>query len=109
MVRVAILGTPCLGRGAGRGVVLVVGPRRFRATHAGKGRAMSDVHVVPHGDSWALELSGEKQETFDNQDQAIQRGRELAEQEDGELVIHGEGGQIREKDSRRHDPREIPW
>jgi Uncharacterized protein conserved in bacteria (DUF2188) len=69
---------------------------------------MSDVHVVPHGDSWALEASGDKQETFDPQDEAIQRGRELAEQEDGGLVIHGEGGQIREKYSHGHDPRDIP-
>jgi Uncharacterized protein conserved in bacteria (DUF2188) len=69
---------------------------------------MSDVHVVPHDDFWALEVSGDKQETFDTQNQAIQRGRELAEQEYGELVIHGEGRQIREKDSHRHDPRDIP-
>jgi hypothetical protein len=69
---------------------------------------MSDVHVVPHGDSWALEVSGDKQETFDTQDEAIQRGRELAEHEHGDLVIHGEGGQIREKDSHGHDPRNIP-
>jgi hypothetical protein len=32
----------------------------------------------------------------------------LAEQEQGELVIHAEGGQIREKDSHCNDPREIP-
>jgi len=69
---------------------------------------MSDVHVVPHGDSWALEVAGDKQETFDTQDEAISRGRELAEQEQGELVIHGEGGQVREKDSHGNDPRDIP-
>ena len=69
---------------------------------------MSDVHVVPHGDSSALEVSGDKQETFDTQDEAIRRGRELAEQEHGELVIHGEDGQIRQKDSYEHDPRGTP-
>jgi len=69
---------------------------------------MSDVHVVPHGDSWALEVAGNKQETFDTQDEAIQRGRELAEQEHGELVVHGGGGQVREKDSHGNDPRDIP-
>lgn len=50
---------------------------------------MSDVHVVPHGDGWALEVSGDKQEAFDWRDDAIRRGRGLAEQEEGELVIHG--------------------
>ena len=28
--------------------------------------------------------------------------------EGGELVIHGEGGEIREKDSHGNDPRDIP-
>lgn len=48
---------------------------------------MSDVHVVPHGGAWALEVAGDKQESFDPQDEAIPRGRELA---------HG------------HDPPDIP-
>jgi hypothetical protein len=69
---------------------------------------MSDVHVVPHGDSWALEVAGDKQETFDTQEAAISRGRKVAEQEQGELVVHGEGGQVREKDSHGNDPRNIP-
>jgi hypothetical protein len=69
---------------------------------------MSDGHVVPHGDSWALEVAGDKKETFDTQDDAMRRGREVAEQEQGELVVHGEGGQIRQKDSHGNDPRNIP-
>jgi len=69
---------------------------------------MRDVHVVPHGESWALEVSGDKRDTFDTQDDAIRRGRELAKQEHGELVIHGESGQVREKDSHGHDPRNVP-
>jgi hypothetical protein len=69
---------------------------------------MSDVHVVPHGDSWALEVAGDKQETFDTQEAAISRGRKVAEQEQGELVVHGEGGQVREEDSHGNDPRNIP-
>jgi len=69
---------------------------------------MSDVHVVPHGDAWALEVAGDKQVSFDTQDEAIRRGRELAEQEQGELVIHGQDGEIREKDSHGHDPPDIP-
>ena len=53
---------------------------------------MSDVHVVPSGDGWALEVDGQERDTFDTQDEAIQEGRQLAEEENGELVIHGEDG-----------------
>jgi hypothetical protein len=49
-----------------------------------------------------------ERDTFDTQDEAIQEGRQLAEEENGELVIHGEDGQIREKDSHGNDPRNIP-
>ncbi len=69
---------------------------------------MSDVHLVPHGEAWALKVGGDKRESFNSQDAAIRRGRELAEQKHGELVIHGEGGTIREKDSRGCDPRHVP-
>ena len=69
---------------------------------------MSDVHVVPSGSEWALEVDGTKYETFRTQNEAITRGRQLAEQEGGELVIHGQDGRIREKDSHGNDPRDIP-
>jgi hypothetical protein len=69
---------------------------------------MTDVHVVTTDGGWALEVDGQERGSFDTQDEAIQQGRQLAEEEQGELVIHGEGGQIRQKDSHGSDPREIP-
>jgi hypothetical protein len=69
---------------------------------------LSDVHVVPSGDDWALEVEGEQRDTFPTQNEAITRGRQLADREQGELVIHGEGGEVREKDSHGNDPRDIP-
>ena len=69
---------------------------------------MADVHVVPSGEAWALQVDGEKRDTFSTQNEAITRGRQLAEDEQGELVILGEDGEIREKDSHGNDPREIP-
>ena len=69
---------------------------------------MIEVHVVPQGDGWALEVAGDERESFDTQDEAIRRGRRLAALEHGELVIHGKFGRIREKDSHWHDPRHIP-
>ncbi|MBA3585851.1 MAG: DUF2188 domain-containing protein [Gemmatimonadetes bacterium] len=69
---------------------------------------MSDVHVVPSGDGWALEVDGEQRDTFNTQNEAITRGGQLAERERSELVVHGEDGQIREKTSHGDDPRDIP-
>jgi Uncharacterized protein conserved in bacteria (DUF2188) len=70
--------------------------------------AMSDVHVIPSGDGWAIEVDGDERESFDTQAEAIDRGRELAESEGNELVVHGEDGQIRDKTSHGSDPRDVP-
>jgi hypothetical protein len=67
-----------------------------------------DVHVVASGDAWTLQIDGEKRDSFSTQNEAITRGRQLADEEQGELVVHGEGGEIREKDSHGNDPRDIP-
>lgn len=69
---------------------------------------MSAVHVVPEGDRWAIEIDGTKHDRHDTQAAAIEAGRERARQEQGELVIHGADGEIREKDSHGNDPRDIP-
>jgi hypothetical protein len=55
-----------------------------------------------------IEVDGEIRFTYDTQEEAIEVDRRVAEQEHGELVIHGEDGQIREKDSHGNDPRDIP-
>jgi hypothetical protein len=68
---------------------------------------MTDVHVVPSNGSWAVEAGDEKRESFDTQAEAIEAARELAEQEQGELVVHGEDGEIRDKTSHGNDPRDI--
>jgi hypothetical protein len=69
---------------------------------------MADVHVVPAGDQWEVEIGGNTRSTYDTQDEAIKQGRHLAEDQNSELVIHGQDGSIREKDSHGNDPRDIP-
>ena len=69
---------------------------------------MTDVHVVPQASRWGLEVNGEIRSTCDTQDEAINESRGLAKQEQGELVIHGQEGQVREKDSHGNDPSEMP-
>ena len=63
-------------------------------------------HVVPHDYGWAVRGEGNKKVTsvFDRQSDAIDRGRIIAQNEHSELIIHGEDGKIRDKDSYGNDP-----
>lgn len=65
-----------------------------------------DVHVVPRGDSWATVRPGNGRASglFDTQQQAINQGRRIAQNDHAELLIHGQNGQIRSRDSYGHDP-----
>lgn len=63
-------------------------------------------HVVPHAGGWAVRGAGASRatETFDRKSDAIDRGREIAQNQRSELVIHGRDGQIQSKDSHGSDP-----
>ena len=64
------------------------------------------VHVVPRGNGWAVEKSGGQRasKVTETQREAISAGKKIAEREKSELVIHGENGRIREKNSYGNDP-----
>lgn len=63
-------------------------------------------HVVPHADGWAIRGAGASRatETFDRKSDAVERAREIAQNQHTELVIHGRDGQIQSKDSHGSDP-----
>ncbi|HLX35659.1 MAG TPA: DUF2188 domain-containing protein [Candidatus Limnocylindrales bacterium] len=63
-------------------------------------------HVVPAGDRWGVRGEGNERLTsvHDTQRQAIDAAREIARNQHSELLIHGEDGRIRERDSHGHDP-----
>jgi hypothetical protein len=63
-------------------------------------------HVVPHGDDWAVKGAGNSKATsvHSTQQEAIDRGRSIAQNQKSELLIHGENGRIREKNSYGIDP-----
>ncbi len=63
-------------------------------------------HVVPHAEGWAVRGEGNERVTsvHDTQREAIERGREIAQNQKSELLIHGENGQIRARDSYGRDP-----
>jgi Uncharacterized protein conserved in bacteria (DUF2188) len=53
-------------------------------------------------------MHGNTRSTHETQDEAIKHGRHLADEQRSELVVHGEGGETRQKDSHGNDPRDIP-
>jgi len=63
-------------------------------------------HVVPHGDDWAVKGAGNSKATsvYPTQAEAIDRARGIAQNQKSELLIHGENGRIREKNSYGNDP-----
>lgn len=63
-------------------------------------------HVVPHGNDWAVKGAGNSKATsvHSTQQEAITRAREIAINQKSELLVHGENGRIREKNSYGNDP-----
>ncbi|MDP6067598.1 MAG: DUF2188 domain-containing protein [Alphaproteobacteria bacterium] len=63
-------------------------------------------HVVPHDEGWAVRGAGSQRATslHPTQQEAIERGREVARNQETELLIHGRNGRIRERDSYGNDP-----
>lgn len=63
-------------------------------------------HVVPHEDGWAVRGAGNTRATsvHNTQAEAISRAREIAQDQESEMLIHGRDGRIRERDSFGGDP-----
>lgn len=68
--------------------------------------AMTQQHVVRHGDGWAVRRGGSERVTegFDTQAEAIARAREISINQGAELIIHGRDNLIREHRSYGNDP-----
>ncbi|MGD8174493.1 DUF2188 domain-containing protein [Marinimicrobium sp. ARAG 43.8] len=64
-----------------------------------------DQHVIPHESGWAVKGAGNDRVTsvHNTQQQAIDVAREIARNQQSELVIHRPNGQIRDKDSHGND------
>lgn len=63
-------------------------------------------HVVPVGDKWGIKGEGNSRltATFDRQSDAIATARQISMNQHSELFIHGQNGQIRERNSYGNDP-----
>lgn len=62
-------------------------------------------HVVPSGEKWAVRGAGNsrKTSTHNTQSSAIDAARRIAQNQESELIIHGQNGRIREKNSYGND------
>lgn len=70
----------------------------------------ANIHVVPtERNGWAVEVEGTDGATshYPSQEEAIAAGTQKAKQDKVELFIHGRDGQIRERNSFGHDPRNV--
>lgn len=65
-----------------------------------------NIHVVPHGNSWAYRREGSERvsKITDTQGEAVDIAREVSRNEGGELFIHRPNGKIRDRDSHGNDP-----
>ena len=63
-------------------------------------------HVIPHRDGWAVKGEGNQRATsvHKTQQQAFDAARQIARNQQSELVIHRPDGRIREKNSYGRDP-----
>lgn len=62
-------------------------------------------HITPHPNGWAVKPAGGQRASsvHRTQAEAIARGREIAHNQESELLIHGRNGRIRARDSHGRD------
>lgn len=65
-----------------------------------------DIHVVPHDKGWATRKEGSERAggVYPTKAEALNRGRQQAEREKVELVIHRKDSVIQDSDSYGKDP-----
>jgi uncharacterized protein YdaT len=64
-------------------------------------------HVVKRTDGWAVRGEGNRRDTargLPTQSEAIDRARDVARNQESEVVIHRPDGRIRDRDSFGNDP-----
>ncbi len=63
-------------------------------------------HVTPAGDKWQVKGVGNSRATatYDTQKEAIAHAKQIAKNQQSELIIHNRKGQIRERSTYGKDP-----
>lgn len=68
-----------------------------------------DQHVVPHQGKWAVKGEGNEKNTVitNTQQEAIDKARIIAINQESELFIHRKNGRIRARNSYGNDPQDV--
>lgn len=69
--------------------------------------ARDEHHVVPNPDGgWDVKRSGADRASrhFDTKQEAVERGRQISQNQGTEFVIHNQNGRISNSDSHGNDP-----
>jgi hypothetical protein len=63
-------------------------------------------HVVPYNGKWGVRGAGKSKvtKTANTQQEAINTAREIAKNQQSEMIVHRPNGQIRDKNSYGNDP-----
>ena len=63
-------------------------------------------HVVPHPDGWAVKGEGNDRYTVitPTKEEAEKIGRDIAKNQESDVIIHGRDGVIQDRDSYGNDP-----
>lgn len=63
-------------------------------------------HVVKHPEGWAVRREGSDRASAvrPTKEQAVERGKEIAQREQGSIVVHKENGRIQEERTYGNDP-----
>jgi hypothetical protein len=67
---------------------------------------MGNQHVIRRDQDWGVRGEGNTRDTsrHPTQAEAIDAAREIAQNQNSELIIHGRDGKIRARDSHGNDP-----
>ena len=81
--------------------------QNWLAARNGRTPMPKQVHIVPRDDGWAVRREGAKRDSshHDTQNEAFNAGRNTAQREKAEVLIHRPDGTIRDRNSYGNDPR----
>lgn len=68
--------------------------------------SLKNQHVVPHAEGWAVKSPGSSRaaSVHSTQKSAIEAARSTAIKNSSEMLVHGENGRIRERNTYGKDP-----
>ncbi len=71
-----------------------------------KSKNIKNQHVVPKDGDWAVKAEHSKRASgiYDTQKEAYDQAREIAKNNDGEVLLHGRDGTIRARETYGVDP-----